>query len=80
MTKLEELLQTYQAKTGHFLDDFRELISAGMLKGVPLDPTGRPYKLLSGGRIEVQDPDALPFITRERLPVGGLLSFFVPDN
>lgn len=79
MTKLEELLQTYQAKTGHFPDNFRELISAGLLKGVPLDPTGRPYKLLSGGRIEVQDPDALPFIT-QGAPPGWRSKLFVPDN
>jgi hypothetical protein len=52
-----------------------ELVSAGMLRGIPVDPLGYPYKLRADGRVEVQNPDELPFITRG-LPRGREASIF----
>jgi hypothetical protein len=66
---LEALLASYQKKTGHFPASFAELEAAGLLRGIPVDPLGLPYKLLAGGRIEVRDPDRLPFIDKG-LPQG----------
>jgi hypothetical protein len=42
---------------------------AGLLPGIPLDPLGVPYALSADGRVEVQDPDDLPFIEKG-LPLG----------
>lgn len=67
--KLEEIVRNYQQKTGSVPESFAELVSAGYLKRIPIDPVGHLYKLRPDGRIEVQDPDALPFI-RQGLPSG----------
>jgi tetratricopeptide (TPR) repeat protein len=59
---LEKLSAIYEQQTGHFPVSFSELQSRGMVRGVMLDPLGHPYKLTSDGRIEVREPDDLPFI------------------
>jgi tetratricopeptide (TPR) repeat protein len=64
VTILEDILKRYREKTGHFPYSYAELISARTLPGVPIDPLGNPYKLVSGGRIEVRDPDNFPFIEK----------------
>jgi tetratricopeptide (TPR) repeat protein len=64
VTVLESLLATYHHKTGHLPTSFRELESAGLLTAIPLDPLGVPYKLTTEGKIEVTDPDDLPFIQK----------------
>jgi len=66
---LEALVRQYHENTGKQAADWFEMISAGYLKGVPADPLGKPFKLLPGGRVEVQDLDSLPFIT-QGLPPG----------
>ncbi len=68
ITQLEKLTDQYRSQTGHYPSSFSDLIAAGMLRGVPLDPAGKPYKLLPDGKIQVQDPDALPFITKGAPP------------
>jgi tetratricopeptide (TPR) repeat protein len=62
---LEQLVEVYKAKTGFTPATWRELINAGFLKGVPSDPTNRPY-VLKNGKVEVQDASAFPFIERGR--------------
>ncbi|HEV7219514.1 MAG: tetratricopeptide repeat protein [Terriglobales bacterium] len=64
VTTLEALQARYREKTGHFASSFSELGSAGMLRGTPLDPLGAPYKLVAEGKVEVTDPDDLPFIQK----------------
>lgn len=61
---LESLVSQYRARTGRAPQSFAELESAGMLGGTPRDPLGHPYKLMPGGRVEVRDPDDLPFIQK----------------
>ncbi len=68
VTALEKLTAVYKENTGHFPTSFSELQLAGMLPGTPLDPLGRPYKLVAEGRIEVRDPDKLPFIEKGTPP------------
>ncbi|HLH09644.1 MAG TPA: hypothetical protein VKW78_20565 [Terriglobales bacterium] len=68
VTELEEVISRYEEQTGHAPESFLNLVYAGMLKGTPLDPTGQPYELLPGGKIQVQDPDSLPFITKGAPP------------
>jgi hypothetical protein len=67
--KLEELIRQIQEKTGVQPQSLMDMLSAGYLRRIPTDPLGHPYKLRPGGRVEVQDPDSLPFI-RQGLPPG----------
>ena len=69
VTNLEALVDRYRTQTGHLPRSFADLISAGLLRGVPVDPLGHPYKLAGDGRVEVRDPDDLPFI-QKGLPPG----------
>jgi len=65
--KLEELVRQFRDKTGTQPTSFLPLVREGWLRRIPTDPLGMPYKLLSDGRVEVQDPDAWSFI-RQGLP------------
>jgi tetratricopeptide (TPR) repeat protein len=64
VTTLEALQARYREKNGHFASSFSDLESAGLLRGIPRDPLGAPYKLAAEGKIEVTDPDDLPFIQK----------------
>lgn len=62
--KLEEVIRRYSLRAGHAPASWADLIRAGYLPGVPLDPVGHPYKLAAGGKVQVAAPDDLPFITK----------------
>jgi tetratricopeptide (TPR) repeat protein len=66
---LETFIEQYRQKTGRFPETFSELQVAGMLRGMPKDPLGYPYKLVANGRVEVSDPQNLPFI-KKGIPAG----------
>jgi len=68
VTTLEALAVRYKGKTGQFPAHFSDLEVAGLMRGAPLDPFGHPYKLMPGGRVEVQSPDDLPFIEKGTPP------------
>lgn len=67
--KLEEVVSQYTSRTGHAPENWADLVRAGYLPGIPLDPVGHPYKLVAGGRVEVSDIYDLPFINKG-LPPG----------
>jgi hypothetical protein len=67
--KLEEAVRKYRDKTGKQPSHWVELVASGYLKRIPTDPVGDPYKLLPDGTVQVQDPEALPFIGKG-LPPG----------
>ena len=67
--RLEILASQFFRRTGHYPESWEELIRAGYLTGIPIDPVGHPYKLLPGGKVQVAVPDDLPFIT-QGLPPG----------
>ena len=69
VTTLERLASRYHEKTGHFPASFSDLEAANMLRGVPTDPLGHTYKLMPDGRVEVREPDDLPFL-QKGIPVG----------
>ena len=69
ITNLGKLVESYRQKSGHPPANLSDLVTSGMLSSLPVDPLGRGYKLMSDGRIEVRDPDDLPFITKG-LPPG----------
>jgi hypothetical protein len=64
---LDALVAEYSKRTGRAPESWGALIQAGLIAGIPVDPLGHPYRLMSSGRIQVADPDALPFI-RQGLP------------
>jgi hypothetical protein len=68
VTDLETGLQQYRTKTGHAAQNLRDLVTAGIMPTLPLDPTGSPYRLTADGRIEVRRPDNIPFITKGTPP------------
>ena len=45
LKKLDELLALYSQRQGHVARSLRDLITAGYLRGTPLDPSGEPYVL-----------------------------------
>jgi hypothetical protein len=61
--QLERVVQRYREQTGRYPRNARELAAAGWLPGIPVDPLGNPYTIGDKGRIEVQSPDDLPFIS-----------------
>jgi len=67
--ELERRIASYRQLAGHLPSSWYELIRAGIVPGVPQDPTGTPYKLMPDGTVQVENPDVLPFIT-EGLPPG----------
>jgi tetratricopeptide (TPR) repeat protein len=69
ITELEKMVARYREQTGVLPSSFNVLIGAGMLLGVPVDPDGKPYKLLVDGRIELRNPEDFPFVEKG-LPPG----------
>jgi hypothetical protein len=78
VTHLQQLVDEYKQRTGQLPSSFADVARVGMIGGIPVDPTGRPYKIVDG-RVEVADPDALPFITKG-LPSGRTPSEFLKQN
>jgi tetratricopeptide (TPR) repeat protein len=66
-TALESVVAQYSQATGRTPASLSELVAAHVLRSMPLDPTGRPYRLVEG-RIEVQVPDEIPFIEKGAPP------------
>jgi tetratricopeptide (TPR) repeat protein len=69
VAELEKAVSIYYNKTGRWPTSFSELESAGLIRGRPIDPLGRPYRLNPDGSVEVSSPDDLPFI-ESGLPLG----------
>ena len=63
VTKLEARVEQFKARNGRAPQSMIELVQAGLLPGIPLDPLGHPYKIVDG-RVEVQDQNVIPFLTK----------------
>ena len=74
VTELEHLVDVYRQTHGHLPDSFLDMVRAGILRGIPLDPLGDEYLLQSDGKVVVSDPDDFPFITK------GLPSGYTPSD
>jgi len=68
VTRLEEVVEKYRQQTGHLPASMGDLERAGFIHGTPVDPTGHAYKLMPSGRIEVDDPQRILFITKGLSP------------
>jgi tetratricopeptide (TPR) repeat protein len=51
--QLDQLAQEYHTRFGHYPQSTRELVEAGMIKGVPVDPDGFPYAFGPDGESQV---------------------------
>jgi len=69
ITHLEEVVQKYREQMKCLPESMADLERAGLTHGTPTDPNGKPYRLTSDGRIEVQNPKTIPYITKG-LPSG----------
>jgi hypothetical protein len=69
VTQLEGLVAKYREQTGHFPASMGDLERPGFIHGTPLDPNGHAYKVTMDGRVEVQDPESILYITKG-LPPG----------
>jgi hypothetical protein len=67
--RIQALAAEYKGRTGQPPGGWADLIKAGMMRGIPVDPLGHPYKLMPDGHVQVADPDSLPFINKG-LPPG----------
>ena len=68
VTQLQKLASLYWERTGRVPLSLDDLVKAGMIGGVPLDPTGQPYRLMPDGRVEVREPDRILYITKGTPP------------
>ena len=68
VTQLEKLVSLYRDRTRHVPASLVDVVKAGLIGGLPLDPTGQPYKLTPDGRVEVRDPDRIHYITKGTPP------------
>jgi tetratricopeptide (TPR) repeat protein len=69
VTRLEHVVEKYREQSGRLPASMGDLERAGFIRGTPADPKGHAYKLMPDGRIEVQDPQSIYFITKG-LPPG----------
>lgn len=68
VTALEKMVDIYRQKTGRLPLSFSDMQATGMLRGIPIDPLGHPYKLTADGRVELRAPDDFPFIQKGMPP------------
>jgi hypothetical protein len=68
VTQLERVVEKYREKTGQLPLSVGDLERAGFIHGTPADPNGHAYQLMPDGRIEVQSPESLYFITKGLRP------------
>ncbi len=60
---LQERVDRFTRQAGRLPSGWGDLISAGLLHGVPMDPKNNRYQLVNG-RVQVEHPDLFPFITK----------------
>jgi tetratricopeptide (TPR) repeat protein len=60
--ELERRVQYFLGKTGSLPSRWSDLVRAGMLRGIPRDPTGAPYVLTPDGTVQVEDRSKFPFL------------------
>ena len=65
---LEALVAQYRQVTGRTPTSLSDLVGTHYLQYVPRDPAGNLYKLVPGGRVEVEVPADIPFIEKGAPP------------
>lgn len=72
---LDEIIQDYRKKLGHYPASIKDVVAAGMLPFVPVDPVGFPYVIGPDGKSHLSpdspvesDPDAPLKIPQQQQP------------
>ncbi len=60
--ELERSVQTYYARTGTLPHAWGDMVQAGLVPGIPLDPNREPFKLMPDGTVQVRDPSKFRFL------------------
>jgi tetratricopeptide (TPR) repeat protein len=64
MDELERRTHAYEKHFGKLPEQWQDLIRVGLLRGIPTDPKGNPYKLRLDGTVQVENAKEFPFIER----------------
>jgi hypothetical protein len=67
--QLQKVVDAYKERFGQYPKNMRDLVGAGLLREIPVDPAGNPYEIGPYGNVLVKDHKKLPFITKG-LPQG----------
>jgi len=62
ITELERLVTAYREQKRTLPANWADLIRAGLLRGIPLDPGGEPYVLNPDGKVDVKDASKYPYL------------------
>lgn len=62
ITELTRRIDYYREKAGSQPSSWSDLVRAGLLRRVPVDPSGAPYELLPNGTVKVRDEARFPFL------------------
>lgn len=62
INQLTQQIDYYRQREGRQPSSWSDLVRAGFLRGVPVDPFGAPYELKPDGTVNVQDPSKFPFL------------------
>jgi hypothetical protein len=57
--QLQRIVDAFVMRTGRPAASWSDLIAAGAIRGVPVDPTGVPYELVSPSRVQVSTQSSL---------------------
>jgi tetratricopeptide (TPR) repeat protein len=66
IAQLDRMVGEYRNRFGRNPSSWRELVAAGALRGVPLDPSGEAYELQHDGCVTVSDRKKFPFMEAEK--------------
>jgi hypothetical protein len=66
LNELERRTKAYFDRHNAYPEEWSDLIRDGLLRGVPVDPNGAPYKLRLDGTVEVQNPKDFPYLERHK--------------
>lgn len=64
--ELEHRVQSYRKQTGALPARWLDMVHAGFLRGIPVDPSGAAFKLMPDGTVQVEDPTQFPFLGEGR--------------
>jgi tetratricopeptide (TPR) repeat protein len=66
MEELENRIQSYRERTGRLPSRWSDPVGIGLLRGIPIDPSGAAYKLMPDGTVQVENLDQFPFLGQGR--------------
>jgi hypothetical protein len=69
LDELERRTKAYYDRRGAYPEEWSDLINAGFLRGVPVDPNGVPYQLRLDGTVQVADAKKFIYLERHGKPL-----------